>query len=197
MPAAEGAPGVVVVHDWYGLLPHVRGVCDDLVAAGFSALAVDLYDGRWTTDEGEAEQLMDALSGDDARARIAQAVRTLRGSGVMAPRISALAYSMGGQLALDVARKGLFDSVVAFYASGSPADAPLPCPVQLHLADIVDFEPADLPQQFTAAVRAGGMPATDHTYPGTDHSFANADVGCYDAQATAKAWERTVEFLRG
>lgn len=193
--AERGAPAVVVVHDWYGLLPHVVTLCDFLAQAGLTAHAVDLYDGRATTDEAEAEQLMDRLDGTAARQRLAAAVRLLRGGDVMAPRISAVSYSMGGTLALDTARAGLFDAVVAYYATGSPQDAPLPCPVQLHLADVVDFDPPDLPQQFITATLLGGGAGEEHTYPGTRHSFANADVAAYDAGAAASAWQRTLVFL--
>lgn len=195
--AERGAPAVVVVHDWYGLLPHVQKLCERLVEAGFSVYAVDLYDGRSTTDEGEAEQLMDALDGAVARQRLAAAVRDLRRGDALAPRITAVGYSMGGQLALSTAAAGLFDAVVAYYASLGPHDVPMPCPVQLHLAGAVDFEPPDMPQQFVAAVRDTGGTAEAHVYDGTLHSFANADAEYFDASATATAEQRTIGFLGG
>ena len=195
VPAGEGAPGVVVVHDWYGLLPHVRTLCDELAATGFSTVAVDLYDGQSTTDESEAEHLMEALDGAAARLRLAAAVRDLRRSGVMAPRVAAVGFSMGGQLVLGTAAAGLFDMVVAYYASLGPDDGPMPCPMQLHLAGVVDFEPADLPQQFVAAVLGAGGTAEAYEYEGTEHSFANADSAYYSAEAAALAWSRTKAFL--
>lgn len=197
MLARRGAPAVVVVHDWYGLLPHVVTLCDRLAAAGFSAHAVDLYDGRSTTDEDEAAQLMYALDGAAARQRLAAVVRDLRRGDVLAPRISAVGYSMGGQLALSAAGSGLFDAVVAYDASLGPDDAPMPCPVQLHLAGVVDFEPADLPQQFVAAVLASGGTAEAHVYEGAEHSFANADAASFDAAAAATAQARAMQFLGG
>lgn len=193
--ASRGAPAVVVVHDWYGLLPHVVTLCERLAAAGLSAHAVDLYDGRSTTDEHEAEQLMDALDGAAARQRLAAVVRDLRRGDVLAPRISAIGYSMGGQLALSAAASGLFDAVVAYDASLGPTDAPMPCPVQLHLAGVVDFEPADLPQQFVTAVLDSGGTAEAHVYEGTQHSFANADVPSFNPGATSTAQARTLQFL--
>src|SRR3712207_7468077 len=54
-PSRRSSDLVVVVHDWYGQLPHVRALCDDLASAGFTALAVDLYDGATAADEAEAE----------------------------------------------------------------------------------------------------------------------------------------------
>lgn len=190
-----GLPGVVVVHDWYGLLPHVRTLCDDLAAAGFAAVAVDLYEGATTTDEAAAEQFLDALDGHQARARIADAVRDLRRRDVLAPRIGAVGFSMGGMLALDCAVLGLFDAVVAYDASLGSDAAPVPCPVLLHLAEVDDFEPPDLPQQFVAAVTQAGGTAECHQYEATVHSFANADVAYYDATAAAQAWDRTLGFL--
>ena len=71
----------------------------------------------------------------------------------------------------------------------------MPCPVQLHLAGVVDFEPANLPQQFVDAVRDSGGAAEAHVYDGTEHSFANADVGYFDAAAAALAEDRTLRFL--
>lgn len=193
--STPGAPGVVVVHDWYGLLPHVPALCDDLAEAGFSAVAVDLYDGRSTTDETEAKRLMDALDGGAARLRLAAAVRDLRRSGVMAPRVAAIGFSMGGQLVLGTGASGLFDQVVAYYASLGPDDSAMPCPIQLHLAGVVDFEPADLPHQFVDAVNTAGGTAHAYEYDGAEHSFANADSAYYSAEATALAWRRTLEFL--
>jgi carboxymethylenebutenolidase len=193
--AGRGAPAVVVVHDWYGQLPHVRGLADDLAGAGVTALAVDLYDGASTTAEAEAQRLMDALDGTKARQRLIDAVKTLRSADHAAPRVSAVAFSMGGDLALSAAKAGLFDAVVGYYATALPDDAPLPCPVQLHLAETDDFEPPDLPQQFVAAVVRAGGTAEFHVYEGTQHSFANADAAYYDEAATAQAWYRTRGFL--
>ena len=190
-----GAPAVVVVHDWYGQLTHVRALCDDLASAGFTALAVDLYDGQTAADEAEAERLMEDLDPATAKQQLIQAVRTLRSTEASAPRVSSVSFSMGGQLALRCAQQGLFDAAVSYYAALSPRDAPLPCPVQLHLAEIDDFEPTDLPQQFVDAINDTGGTAQAHTYPGTVHSFANADVQYYESQAAAQAWERTLEFL--
>ena len=195
--AGEGAPAVVVVHDWYGLLPHVRTVCDTLAASGLSAVAVDLYGGRSTTDETQAEELLEDLDGAAARQQIVAAVQDLRRAGAMAPRVLGLGYSMGGMVVLRLALQGLFDGAVAYYASLGVQDVPLPCPVQRHLAEDDDFEPADLPERFAEAVRGAGGTAAAHTYAGTRHSFANADAAHYDAESAAKAMQRTLAFLGG
>lgn len=160
--AGNGAPAVVVAHDWYGLLPHVRALCDGLAQAGLSALAVDFYDGRSTTDEAEAEQLMGELDGAHAKSRLTEAVRNLRRADVMAPRISGIGFGMGAQLVLDTATAGLFDAVVAYDASSTPVQSALPCPVLVHrdgLAD-VDAEAADAAWASTLAFLGGHSRAT-------------------------------------
>jgi carboxymethylenebutenolidase len=79
-PQAGGGPGVLVVHDWYGLLPSVQERCDALAAAGFVALAPDLYQGRTAANEAEAERLMGELDAATARKRLDEAVGWLAGA---------------------------------------------------------------------------------------------------------------------
>jgi carboxymethylenebutenolidase len=176
-------PGVVVVHDWYGPLPHVAEFADELTMAGFDVELVDLYDGVTTLDPGRAEVLAESLDGADALEQIADAVERLRAGG--APYVGAVGFSLGGSLVLRVAGAGALDAVVAYYATCDPAAvAGLTCPVQLHLA-----------QEFVAVLRTGGAPVDTFVYPGTEHSFANADVELADPRAADVALARTVGFL--
>lgn len=127
----RGAAAVVVVHDRHGLLPEYTATVDALAEAGFTAVAVDLYEGRRPTDDDDAARLSDALNRVAVLQRLAAAVRDLRRADVLAPRIAAIGYGMGGTIALEAAAIGLFDAVVA-YGPPRPAPAPLPCPVLLH-----------------------------------------------------------------
>ncbi len=188
------APGVVVVHDWYGLHPHVHDYADELVMGGFAVRVVDLYEAPPTTDPARAERLADALSGEHAVQVIAAAVGALRDAGASA--VGAVGFSLGGNLVLHAAREGRVDAVVAYYASRSPADAArTSCPVQLHLAERDDLEPVEDVAAYVAALEAAGTPVDTFTYPGTGHSFANLDVplGVPAAADTARA--RTIGFL--
>ena len=69
-PSAPARAGVVVVHDWYGQLPHVLAAADDLAAAGLVAVAPDLYDGRTATDPGQAESLAGEMNRAAAPGRL-------------------------------------------------------------------------------------------------------------------------------
>lgn len=194
-PAAGATgPGVVVVHDWYGPLPHIADFADELAMAGFDVEVVDVYDGVTTLDPGRAEVLAEALDGPAAREAIAEAAERLRAAG--ARRVGAVGFSLGGSLVLRVARDGAFDAVVAYYASRDPEEAAdITCPVQLHLAQDDDLESADDVEAFVAALRAAGTPVDTFTYPGTEHSFANGDVAPADPRAAEVALARTIGFL--
>jgi carboxymethylenebutenolidase len=196
-PSGPATAGVLVVHDWYGLLPHVRASCDELATAGLAALAPDLYDGRTTTDAGQAEALMEALDNDGARARLAAAAADLRERAGGGP-VGGLGFSMGGFLTLLQATTGAYDAVAVYYAAldGERAAA-IRCPVLLQLAEVEEFDPPEWFQGFVAALEAGGTEVHARTWPGTEHSFANRDVALYAPDQAAQAWAETVEFLRG
>jgi carboxymethylenebutenolidase len=195
-PSQPGGGGVLVVHDWYGLLPHVRTLCDELAAAGLVALAPDLYEGRTTTDPERAEALLQAMDSAKARARLDAAAADLRERTGGGP-VGGLGFSMGGFRVLLQATTGVFDAVAVYYAAlDEEQAASIRCPVLLHLAEHDEFDPPEFYEQFIAALRAAGTPVEARTWPGTEHSFANADVALYAPTGAAEAWPITVRFLR-
>jgi carboxymethylenebutenolidase len=195
-PAGAAAAGVLVVHDWYGLLPHVRAACDELAAAGLLAAAPDLYGGRTAADPGQAEALADAMDRPAAQAALDEAVGALRDRSGGGP-VGVLGWSLGGSYALDEATTGAADAAAIYYAALDGKDAAkIRCPVLLHLAETDEFDPPEFYDRFVAALRAAGTEVTVHTWPGTGHSFANRDVALHAPDAAAQAWSITVGFLR-
>jgi carboxymethylenebutenolidase len=190
-----GRAGVLVVHDWYGLLPHVRTVCDELAATGLVAIAPDLYDGRTASDPEQAEALMETLDSAQVRARLDAATADLRQRTGGGP-VGGLGWSMGGFRVLLQATTGAFDAVVAYYAAlDEESAASIHCPVLLHLAEEEEFDPPEFFEAFIAALKAGGTEVEVHTWPGTKHSFANRDVPLHAPAQTDQAWSATVDFL--
>ena len=195
-PAGQAAAGVLVVHDWYGLLPHVRAACDDLAAAGLVALAADLYGGRTATDPAQAEALAEGMDRSAARTRLDEAVATLRDRSGGGP-VGVLGWSLGGMYALVQATKGAIDAAAIYYAALDQEDAAkIHCPVLLHLAEVDEFDPPEFYDGFVTALRTNGTEVTVHTWPGTEHSFANRDVPLHAPEQAAEAWSITVGFLR-
>src|ERR671936_139528 len=98
-PAAGKGPGVIVIQEWWGLVGHIKSVCDRFAAEGFSALAPDLYHGKTADEPDEANKLFMALN-------IGQAEKDLRGTAAFlaqhssTAKLGAVGFCMGGQLAL-------------------------------------------------------------------------------------------------
>ncbi len=210
--SAAGAPGVIVLHAWWGLTEPFRQVCDRLAEAGFVALAPDLYRGKSTASIEEAEALASALNQEDERVRgdIAGAVRYLRQYGQSAGAnatqatdgrgaLAIIGFSLGGAHALDTSVR-LTDevaAVVTFYTivtglNYSRAKATYLC----HFAEHDAFDPPEAVAEMERELRAGGKQATFYTYPGTEHWFFEANrPDVYNAEAATLAWERTLAFL--
>jgi len=198
-PSGPARAGVMVLHDWYGLLPHVRSACDELAAVGLVALAPDLYDGRSTTDPQQAEAIQQASGAMDlARvgARLDAATAELRRRAGDGP-VGGLGWSMGGFHTLLRATKGAYDVIAVYYATLEPEQAgEVRCPVLLQMAEEDEFDPRETYEAFAAALGAAGTEVQAHTWPGTEHSFANRDVALYVPAAADQAWPITVRFLR-
>lgn len=196
-PSLPG-PGVVVVPDEFGLLPHVRERCDWLAEAGFVALAIDLYGGRTAVTPAEAQRLAGGLDLVRSRGLLATAATQLLARPKVRPqRIGAVGFGLGGRLALLTATTGALDAIVAFYAVLSPAERSLvPCPTLLHLTG----GPAEQDQAtrgFLQDLRASGTEVTARTWSGVPPGFANADRPGYLEKPTMAAWVETAGFLAG
>jgi carboxymethylenebutenolidase len=73
-PELGAGLGVLVIQEWWGLVPHIEDVCDRFAAEGFTALAPDLYDGVTASEPDEAGKLMMALNLERAAGKLSGAV---------------------------------------------------------------------------------------------------------------------------
>src|SRR4051812_29230522 len=96
-----GGPAVVVIQEWWGLVPHIKELADRFAEAGFVALAPDLFHGEKTTEPDEAGKLMMGLAMDQAAKDIAGAAAYLAGrDDVSSGKVGTVGFCMGGSLAL-------------------------------------------------------------------------------------------------
>jgi carboxymethylenebutenolidase len=205
-PDGATGPGVVVLHEWWGLTEPFRQVCDRLAEVGFMALAPDLYRGKTTAVVEEAQALGAALDRDVERWRgdITGALRYLRQLGASSPAdgrgaFGFVAFSLGGSYALDMSIN-LPDetaAVVTFYATYPGLDYRVARAAYLcHFAEDDSFVPAADVAEMEQALKAAGKLAAVYTYPGTTHWFFDANLPeAYDPAAAALAWQRTIAFL--
>jgi carboxymethylenebutenolidase len=194
------APGVLVLHPWWGLTPWVERFCDRLAAEGFSVSCPDLYDGRTAATIEQAEALAAGLDGPTARARVDEAAaRLAEASG---GDVAALGFSMGGQLAMAASQSApAVRAVVAFYGGSELPDGFVETThgtaFQGHFCAFDEWEDLDAAKALFAALAATGHRAELHVYEGTDHWFMEDDrPDVYAPNAARQAFDRSVEFLR-
>jgi carboxymethylenebutenolidase len=201
-PESGGGPGVVVLQEWWGLVPHIEDVCDRFAAEGFVALAPDLYHGEQTRSPDEAGKLMMALD-------IARAEKDMRGAvefllsraGVRGESVGTVGFCMGGVLSLYAASKNRrVGACVVFYGihpKVEPDLESLRAPVLGIYAEKDQSVPPAAARALEERLKALGKGAEFHVYPGTDHAFFNdTRPEVHDAKAAADAWRRTLDFLR-
>lgn len=205
IPESGSGPGVIVIQEWWGLVPHIVDVTERLAREGFVAIAVDHYRGVATTEPDEAQKLMMGLDIEQVGADLAAAATDL----VARPEVTGdfvgvVGFCMGGGLALlapTVAPEVC--CTVAFYpAMPWPHYAPdwstyAGKAATIHKAE--SDEPGTGPAiaEYAAAIRAAGGSVEIFDYPASVHAFFNDDRPEVFQQANAElAWERTLAALR-
>ncbi len=201
----EGSPGVVVIQEWWGVVPQIEATCDRFADAGFTALAPDLYDGTQVplTEPDEAGKQMMRLKVHEAANELSGAVDELvRRTGKA--RVGVVGYCMGGGLALVLAarRPDAVAAVVPCYGvhpwkEGHPDYTAMRAAAQIHAASLDASFPPAAAAELAEQLRGLGLEAECHVYEGVDHAFANEDrPEVYDPAAASTMFDRTVAFLR-
>jgi carboxymethylenebutenolidase len=205
-PASTPAPGVLVLQEWWGLNPQIKGVADRIAAAGFVALAPDLYRGELAehTEMDKAASLMGAMPMDRAARDMKGAIdHLLSRSEVSGDAVGVIGFCMGGMLTLVVAAQhgNRIGAAAPFYGAPLGDDAPdwsnLTAPVLGHFAEKDDFFPTDAVQALGRELEGMGKDVTFEVMPGLGHAFCNEGdpLGTYDETAKEQTWAHTMEFL--
>lgn len=195
-PAVESRRGVLVLHAWWGLTEVFTAFCDRLAAAGFVALAPDLYRGQVAHTREEAQAIQSTMNGEATYALVNRAVEELQARPeIHGKPIGVVGFSMGGFWALALDRG--IAAMVTYYGGTGPEYVSADAPILGHFAEHDEFEPLESVQQLEQALHAKGLNVTFHYYPNTQHWFCEENQpGYYDSAATELAWQRTVSFLK-
>jgi len=220
-PAGGPVPGIVMVHDVWGLADHTRDLARRLAGAGFAVLAVDLYRRESEVAIENPGVWMRELSDPQAIADVEQAAAFLRGhEAVAGGKVGVTGFCMGGMYALLTAcgSPGI-DASVAYYgllshAHGMLYDAdgldpakkprePLAaaaersCPLLCFFGDGDEFVPLSDIERLREQVAGGGPPAEVVVYPGCGHAFMNdTRADAFRPEAAERAWDRMLGFFR-
>jgi len=201
--AADGPlPGLIVIHEWWGLNDNVRDEAARLAAEGYVVLAVDLYGGKVATEPREAMKLSQWLTTNSAlaEANLHDAYAYLdKVEG--APRIGTIGWCLGGRWSLRAALilPDKIDATVIYYGTVKVDEADvarLRMPILGLFGSKDRVVPVATVRAFEASMKRQGKNLDLHIYDGADHAFANPSGTAYQPDAAEDAWRRTTAFLR-
>lgn len=197
----EALPGVVVVHEWWGLNDNIKAMTRRLAGQGYTALAVDLYGDRVAQESSDARQLVEEAMQDRGAllANIEAAIGYLdeRGS----DRVAILGWCFGGTVTMSsvVALDDRLEAAVIYY--GQPVTSrqtlsTVETPILAFFGGQDSSIPADSARVFKEILEETNANSSVYLYDEAGHAFANPSGRNYVPEAAADAWVKTIDFLR-
>ena len=197
-PAAAKAPGLLLIHEWWGLNDEMRGVASRMAEAGYLALSVDLFEGEVAGDPARARELMTGLDAAKATETMKGWAGWMRSEAGCSGKVGALGFCMGGGWALNTALATPLEAAVIFYGNCRKSAgelAPLKGPVQGHFGRLDQGIPVEMAEGFREALKSAGKPGEIHIYE-ANHAFARIGGPNFHQASADLAWKRTFEFLK-
>jgi len=206
-------PGVLVVHEWWGMNDHIRNQATRLAKAGYVAFALDMYGkGKVATHPKDAQAFMQEATKDSAvaAARFNAGLDILKQQPQVDPdKIAAIGYCFGGGVVLAMARAGVdLDAVAVFHghlaADGKPAEkGKVKAKILVQTGGADPMVPKEQVAAFEKEMKDAGVSVKVITYPKAKHGFTNPNadkVGmdglAYDADADKKSWDELMKFFK-
>ena len=195
-------PGLIVIQEWWGLNENIQAMTRRLAAEGYTALAVDLYDGQVAETPDQARTLVQAaLENPNRLQQNVVAAYTYLSNELNAPTVGSIGWCFGGTWSLNtaLALPTQLDAAVIYYGGQLVTDrdrlAPLQMPIQGHFGALDRRPSPETVREFEAALNDLGKTAQIYLYDGANHAFANPSGTRYNPEAAELAWERTIDFL--
>ena len=205
LPAGGSGPAVIVIQEWWGLVPHIIDVADRLAAEGFVALAIDHYRGIETTEPDEAQKLMLGLNIAQVADDLAQAAPWLLARPeVTSTKVGVIGFCMGGGLALlaPTVSDDICCSIAFYPAMPWPEYAPdwsryAGKRALIHAAESDEAWAGEAIAAYASAIRENGGEATVERYPDSVHAFFNdSRPEVFQPGNAAAAWATSLPLLR-
>ncbi|HVC37952.1 MAG TPA: dienelactone hydrolase family protein [Gammaproteobacteria bacterium] len=197
----SGAPGLILIHMWWGLNQHMRDLADRLARKGYVVLVVDLFDGRTTRDPREAAHLADIADANPnaTLANLEQAVSYMTAQQHV-NHLGVIGWSIGGRWAFRIASDlpQAFDALAVFYAAPytEPSQlAPLRMPMLAFFGGRDPFVPAEVVDKFQWAAGLASATLDIHIYPDASAAFDDPDSTAYNPRDAEDAWRQLDAFL--
>lgn len=192
-------PGVVMIHEWWGLNDNIRAMADELSKEGYVVLAVDLYGDRVATESDNARALSSEVrdNPEEALKNLRSAVTYLRGREI--GNVASLGWCFGGGWSLQLALSGEpLEATVIYYGRLETEPGKLSI-IKWPVLGIFGGQDRAIPvadvEKFKASLDSVGVENEIYVYPGVGHAFANPSGQNYAPEETEDAWQKTLVFL--
>ncbi len=200
---AGRGPAIVVIQEWWGLVPHIEDLVERFAKEGFVAIAPDLYHGKTTKSPDEAGKMLMELDAERAEREIAGAGEfLLTRAECTSKTYGVVGFCMGGALAQYTATKenGDVGAAVSFYGGFKKVQSDwnnLTAPILLIYGEKDQGVPASQGRELGQTLKDLGKSAEVVVYPNANHAFFNdTRKEVYNADAAKDAWRRTLELFR-
>ena len=201
IPLEGSGPGVIVIQEWWGLVDHIKDVCERFADEGFIALAPDLFHGKTTKSPDEAGKLMMALRIDEAEKDISGAIEYLLDhEAITGDNVGIVGFCMGGALSLYTATKNANVGACVVFYGGHPNVKPdlanLQSPVLGLYGERDKSVTPESVHKLEQQLKSLGKEVTVVIYPNADHAFFNdTRPAVFQPEAAEDAWQRTIDFF--
>jgi len=190
-------PGVLMIHEWWGLNDNIKEAAKNLAMEGYSVLAVDLF-GKVAATSSEAQAQVAALDQKKALENLKAGLAFLRGAG--AKKIASLGWCFGGGQSLQLSLSGEnLDGTIIYYGNLITDKSKLTS-IQWPVLGIFGESDRSIPTStvnaFKDALSSLSIEHEINIYPGVGHAFANPSNPNYAPIETEDAWSKTLEFLK-
>ena len=196
-------PGIIAIHEWWGLNDNIKAVSQRLAGEGYQVLAVDLYNGQVADSPERAKELVTAARENPTLAKdnLTQAYQYLENN-LQVGKIGSIGWCFGGTWSLQTAL--LFpeelDATVIYY--GGQIDRVTKeelSTLNMPILGIFGAEDRGIPvstvKEFEANLNSLGKQADIQIYDNAGHAFANPSGNRYVPEAASKAWSETLQFF--
>lgn len=194
----ENAPGVVMIHEWWGLNDTIREMARVLASEGYQVFAMDLYGEVATTPE-KARELSSSVRANPkaAIAKMKLAITYLKNT-AKSPKVASLGWCFGGQQSLNLSLAEKLDATVIYYGNlvnDKTQLANISQPVLGIFGETDTSVKVESVREFEKALTELNVDRSINVYPGVGHAFANPTGANFSKPETLDAWGKTVEFL--
>jgi len=200
-PNAEGKfPGVVLIHEWWGLNQNIKNMAYDLAEEGFVALAVDLYNGKVATESSDARKYATEVRNnmDNALSHMKSAVEFLRANEFVSDSVGSMGWCFGGGMSMQLSLNDDLEATVIYYGNLETDKEEL-SKIKWPVLGVFGEEDRSITiesvNEFVTSLDELGIENEIYIYEGVGHAFANPSNPGHDPEKTEDAWMKTINFL--